>query len=112
LFRTAIKPSVVSGAPIQPDHKMLVSIAAANRDPRKWTEPDRFDIRRNAVDHLAFGRGIHVCAGMNVAKLEAECLLTSFLRRVRSLQPMGETRFILNNTVRRLESLPLKVVRD
>ena len=112
LFRTAIQSRVLSGAPIQSDHKILISIAAANRDPRKWTDPDRFDIRRNAVDHLAFGRGIHVCAGMNVAKLEAECLLTSFLRRVRSLEPMGETRFILNNTVRRLESLPIKIVRD
>ena len=96
----------------QPDTKMLISIAAANRDPRKWANPERFDITRNAVDHLAFGRGIHVCAGMNVAKLEAECLLTSFLRRVRSLQPAGDPRYILNNTVRRLESLPISVIRD
>ena len=112
LFRTAIQPGEVGGAPIQPDTKMLISIAAANRDPRKWSDPDRFDINRNAVDHLAFGRGIHVCAGMNVAKLEAECLLTSFLARVRSLEPAGEPRFILNNTVRRLESLPIRIVRE
>ena len=112
LFRTAIQPGQVGGMPIQPDTKMLISIAAANRDPRKWSDPDRFDINRNAVDHLAFGRGIHVCAGMNVAKLEAECLLTSFLRRVRSLEPAGEPRFILNNTVRRLDSLPIRIVRE
>lgn len=112
LFRTTVQPAVVDGAPIQPDHKILVSLAAANHDPRKWSEPDRFDIRRNAVDHLAFGRGIHVCAGMNVAKLEAECLLTSFLQRVRSLELAGEARFLLNNTVRRLDSLPIKVALD
>ena len=112
LFRTAIQGGFVCGAPIQSDTKMLISIAAANRDPRKWEDPERFDITRNAVDHLAFGRGIHVCAGMNVAKLEVECLLTSFLPRVRSLQLAGEPRFILNNTVRRLESLPMRVIRD
>ena len=51
---------------------MRVSIAAANRDPETFPEPDRFDVRRdNAQRHLAFAHGPHVCIGMHLARLEA-----------------------------------------
>jgi cytochrome P450 len=109
LFRTSINESSLGGATIRADTKMMISIAAANRDPRKWREPDQFDITRNAIDHLAFGRGVHICAGMNVAKLEAECLLTSFTKRVKAIELCGAPTYTLNNTTRRLETLPVKV---
>ncbi len=109
LFRTSQHDSELGGSPVRADFKILVALAAANHDPRKFREPDRFDLRRSAMDHLAFGRGVHVCLGMNVARLEAECLLTAFASRVKAIELMGEPEYRLNNTVRRLENLPLRV---
>ena len=50
--------------------RVLVPYASANRDERKWERPEKFDVRREAHDHLGFGVGAHVCAGMHLARLE------------------------------------------
>jgi hypothetical protein len=55
---------------------------SANRDERKWTDPERFDISRKPSDHLGFGFGIHACVGMNLARLEMRCLLEAMIPRV------------------------------
>ncbi len=89
IFRTITTDTAIDGTTARADHKIMVSLGAANRDPRKWLEPDRFDLRRDASGHVAFGRGVHVCVGMHVARLEAECLLTAFARRVKSLELAG-----------------------
>src|SRR5262249_524689 len=75
-FRTTTRPVAVAGVHLDEGEKVLVFLAAANRDPRRWEHPDRFDISRRASGHLAFGVGIHGCVGMAVARLEAEILLS------------------------------------
>ena len=55
---------------------------SANRDERKWTDPERFDITRKPSDHLGFGFGIHSCVGMNLARLEMRSLLEAMIPRV------------------------------
>jgi cytochrome P450 len=64
-----------------------VSVAAANRDPATFADPDRFDVRRaNASQHLAFARGPHVCIGMHLARLEAHAAVGRLLRRLPGLR--------------------------
>lgn len=109
IFRTTMQDSILGETRINSDEKLLISIGAANRDPRKWIDPDRFDLQRITTDHLGFGRGIHVCAGMNVARLEAECLLSSFIKRVNQIELAEEPQYSLNNTVRRLSKLVVRV---
>ena len=57
-------------------------LGAANRDPRRWTDPDAFDLARDPSGHVGFGMGIHQCVGQHVARLEAEALLTALAPRV------------------------------
>jgi cytochrome P450 len=63
---------------------------AANRDPSKWPDPDRFDIRRDLRGHLGWGHGIHACVGRPLALLEAEALLQALIRHIESFEPAGE----------------------
>ena len=88
---------------------MLLFLAAANRDPRKWQDPERFDIRRRAAGHVGFGTGIHMCVGQMVARLEAELVLTAFARKAESIELAGEPQWKLNNTLRGLATLPVRV---
>lgn len=60
---------------------ITICIGAANRDPEIFPEPDRFDIARTPNRHLAFAGGVHQCAGMNVARMEARIALGAFLKR-------------------------------
>ena len=61
--------------------RITLCIGAANRDPEQFPEPDRLDIEREPNRHIAFGFGIHTCAGMNLARLEARVALSRFLAR-------------------------------
>jgi cytochrome P450 len=67
--------TVPTGSPI------LLSIAAANRDPRRYTNPDAFDIMRTDIAHLTFGRGLHFCLGASLARLEGRVALDEMLNR-------------------------------
>ena len=112
LFRTTTVDSEIDGLAARADHKIMVSLAAANRDPRRWSDPDRYDIRRDASAHVGFGRGVHVCVGMHIARLEAECLLAAFAKRVRTFELAGPPAYRLNNTVQSLAQLPITIRRD
>jgi cytochrome P450 len=60
---------------------ITIGIGAANRDPDVFANPDRFDVARNPTRHLAFGSGIHMCAGMSLARLEGRIAIQHFLKR-------------------------------
>jgi len=60
---------------------VLPMIGSANRDPKHFTDPNQFDIRREPNPHIAFGHGIHSCLGAALARMEARIALGDFLRR-------------------------------
>ncbi|MEV0552768.1 cytochrome P450 [Streptomyces sp. NPDC050597] len=69
---------------------VLLSLAAANRDPRRFPHADRFDLGRDATGHLALGHGIHYCLGAPLARLETEIALAALLERLPDLQLDGD----------------------
>ena len=110
-FRTATTDVRVGDAVVPEGKKILVFLAAANRAPRRWTDPDVFDLSRDPSGHVGFGMGIDQCVGQQVARLEADALLTALARRVRSIEPAGPVRRHHNNTLRAWESIPLRLRR-
>jgi cytochrome P450 len=85
--RYATRAVELGGASIAPGDLVIVSIAAANRDPAAFPDPDSFDVRRaNARRHLAFAHGPHVCVGMHLARLEARTAVRGALERLPGLE--------------------------
>jgi cytochrome P450 len=108
-FRTTTEDVVVDGVAIPAGEKVLMFLGAANRDPRRWADPDRFDIRRNTTGHVGFGGGIHGCVGQLIARLEGETILSKLARRVRSIELTGEPAVQLNNTLRGWSTIPARI---
>lgn len=108
-FRTTTNDVDVEGVRIPEGEKVLLFLAAANRDPRRWEDPDRFDVSRKASGHVGFGSGIHACVGQMLARLEADALLGALARRVEAIELDGEPELKLNNTLRGLAHLPVRV---
>lgn len=109
-FRTASRDCEIAGVALAADTKVLCMLASANRDPRRWPEPDRYDIGRRPTGHMAFGSGIHGCVGQVIARLEGEVVLQALARRVKAIEITGSHTRRLNNTLRALDTLPLRLI--
>ncbi|MFD3559836.1 cytochrome P450 [Streptomyces sp. NPDC058686] len=79
-FRFAAEPLDIAGTHIPAGDAVLVSLAAASRDPLHFPDPDRFDLRRAPNSHLGFGHGLHHCLGAPLARAEATIALRLLLR--------------------------------
>ena len=108
-FRTATCDVDVDGIVVPDGRKILMFLGAANRDPRRWVNPDAFELTRDPSGHVGFGFGIHQCVGQHVARLEAEALITALANRIKSITLAGPTRRHHNNTLRAWESIPVEV---
>ncbi|HET6526355.1 cytochrome P450 [Sphingopyxis sp.] len=110
VFRTVKEDIVLNGVRLKGDRKIGYFMGAANRDAAKFEDPDRYRIERmSAGAHLALGRGVHVCVGQQIARLEADCLVGAFARRVAGFEPAGAPLYRPTNALRTLESLPLRI---
>lgn len=108
-FRTTIVDTEVAGVNIPAGHKVLAFLAAANRDERRWENPQVFSVQRNASGHVAFGHGIHVCLGQMVARMEADALLSAMRKKISRITAQGQPVSRLNNTLCSFASLPIKI---
>jgi cytochrome P450 len=108
--RRAERDTEIAGTRIPAGSRVLVMFASANRDERVWSDPDRFDITRDASRQLGFGHGVHACAGQGLARMETEAMLRSLLRHVDRIELDGAPELALNNVIRRFETLPLHLV--
>lgn len=85
VVREVVEDTVLGGAELRAGDMLYVMLAAGNRDPRRWADPQTFDVQRNfkehlGVPHLGFGGGPHICLGAPLARLEVQVALETFLR--------------------------------
>ncbi len=107
------EPVTIEDTVIEPGTPVRLLLGSANRDPAQYDDPDLFDIHRRPIRHLAFGRGLHVCLGSALGRLEAQVVVPAVLRRIPDLQlvddrPTWRPSFV----VRQLASLPVATGRD
>jgi cytochrome P450 len=104
--RTATAEADLGGQTIAEGDKVVMYYAAANRDPSKFPEPNRFDITRaNAKEHLAFGHGPHVCLGQRVANMQLDSAYRNILSRFPNIKWTGEQTLAPSNFVHAISSL-------
>src|SRR6185437_5417701 len=108
-FRTTTREVEIGAVTIPEGEKVLMLLGAANRDPRKWPDPDHYDIDRPTSGHVAFGAGVHMCVGQLLARLEGETLMAAFARAFARIEPDGEPAPLFNNTLRGWTRLPVRV---
>ncbi|MBT2390457.1 cytochrome P450 [Streptomyces sp. ISL-1] len=109
--RFPVEDITIGGVVIPAGETVLLSLAAAHRDPHRFTDPDRLDIGRDATGHLALGHGIHYCLGAPLARMETEIALAALLERFPGLTldiPPGGLRWRPSMRARGLLSLPVR----
>ncbi|GAA4288868.1 cytochrome P450 [Georgenia daeguensis] len=97
---------VVDGQLIPAGDRIAILYGSGNRDHRHYEDPDTFDVRRNPIDHLSFGYGVHGCAGQGLARLEAYGVIGALARRVRRIT-VGDGERHMNNMMMALDKLPV-----
>ncbi|MEV6229522.1 cytochrome P450 [Saccharopolyspora shandongensis] len=99
----------LGGTVIPADQLLMLWIAAANRDPRQFTDPDAFDVRRDPNPQIGFGRGIHFCLGAPLARLEGRIALNIMLDRFPNLRtdPAEGPEFLPSPNMTGVSRLPL-----
>jgi cytochrome P450 len=105
--RIALDDLDISGYRIDRGQTVIAFLAAANRDPARFGDPDRFDITRTDTGHLAFGTGIHACLGGPLARMQAEIAFTTLARRLENPQLAVDPPVYRTDVFRSLDSLPI-----
>ncbi|GAA1297052.1 cytochrome P450 family protein [Saccharothrix xinjiangensis] len=108
--RVATSPLHIGGVEIPAGELVLLSLAAADRDPERFPDPDTLDVTRDAKGHLAFGHGIHHCIGAHLGRVEGIVALGMLVERFPGLRlavPVGELRWNHNILFRGVEELPV-----
>lgn len=98
----------IDGVNVAAGSRVLLLYASANRDERRWEDPEQFDITRDTRGHMGFGAGRHACAGMHLAKLEITALMKALVRRVSHFE-VGTPVMAMNNVLRGIASLPVTI---
>jgi cytochrome P450 len=111
LPRTAVADVELGDEKLTAGGRALLMIGAANRDPARWPDADRFDVARDTTGHLGFGFGIHYCLGSHLARLESRVALEAIVTRFANLRLAGPIQRNPNPILRGPTSLPLSFDR-
>jgi cytochrome P450 len=107
--RTALEDADVAGHRVEAGQVVLTLLGAANRDPHRYADPDRFDVGRTGQQHLSFAAGIHYCLGAPLARLEGEIVFDRLLDRFATIDADPTPKWRPSLTLRGLETLPVAV---
>jgi cytochrome P450 len=106
--RTALEDVEIGGVTIPKREQPILLLAAANRDPSVFEDPDRLDVRRTPNPHIAFSSGIHFCVGASLARAEGQVAINAMLRRMPKLAlAVDPPPYRSNVTLRGLSALPV-----
>jgi len=108
--RITTEDTTLGGIAMPKGTLITIGIGAANRDPDIFPDPDRFDVARNPTRHLAFGSGIHMCAGMSLARLEGRVAVERFLKRFPNYELDGAPMRSRRARFRGFTALPVKLI--
>ncbi|KAA1189635.1 cytochrome P450 [Pseudohalioglobus sediminis] len=108
--RTATADAELAGQAIKAGDKVVMLYSSANFDERVFDKPMTFDIHRDPNPHLAFGHGIHLCLGANLARLEARIFLEEFFEQFSGLELTAEPTFIRSNLVHGFKDMPARLL--
>lgn len=106
--RTLTRDVEIGAVTLLEGARVMVLYASANRDERRFPDPDQFDPSRPGAHHVGFGHGIHQCVGMHLARLEMESLLRAMVGRVSAIE-IGEPTIAMNNTIHAFATLPMRL---
>jgi len=106
--RIAMRDVEIEGVVIPQGERCGLMFAAANRDPRKWSTPDRFDVQRDNRGHVGWGYGVHSCVGRVLAGLEADALLGAIVANIERFESAGEPEPWMTTIGHGPEKLPVK----
>ena len=106
--RIALQPVRIGAAVVQPGQVVRISVGAANRDPVRFPEPDRFDITRPQAGALGFGHGAHSCIGAGVSRMQTPIAVAALLERAPDLELEGEPAWSPVPGIRGIEGLPVR----
>jgi len=107
--RTVVNGRAVGGVEIPGGQRVLPLLGSANRDERHWENPATFDITRDNSGQMAFGFGLHACTGRVLANIEGHAVLHALIRQVRSITATEPITRRINNQIRGLGSLRVRV---
>ncbi|WP_410652916.1 cytochrome P450 [Amycolatopsis sp. cmx-4-54] len=108
--RTALEDVEIGGQLVKAGEAVALSGMAANRDPLKFPDPDRLDVRRNAAGHGSFGHGVHQCLGQQLARVQMKVAFTGLLARFPKLRlavPAGEIPMRTDSDIYGVYALPV-----
>ncbi len=108
--RTADVDTNVGGVEILKGTKILCVLGAANSDEQKWPEPEKFDVTRKPMGHLAMGSGIHTCVGQSLARAEVGAVLNAVVKKVDHIRFTGTAKWRPNNAIHALDTLPIVLI--
>lgn len=112
-WRTTIRDTHLGDYRLAGDTKVTVLLGSANRDPRHWENPDKYDVTRQTVgNYLGFGVADHQCVGQMIARFEADAILTALIKGAKSLELAEEPVYRPVNQMRMLGKLPLRIIPE
>jgi len=108
IVRTTTRSLEIHGGEVPADSRMLLLLGSANRDERRYDDPDRLDLKRRPKRHFAFGEGIHFCLGAPLARLEARMIFSVLGERIPEYEIVGPVVRVAKVNSRGVESLPVR----
>ena len=108
--RTATCDTEISGTAIKAGDKVVMLYSSANFDEAVFDQPMQFNIEREHNPHMAFGHGIHLCLGANLARMEARIFFEEFFKHFASIELVEKPRFIRSNSIHAFKSMPARLL--